>query len=42
MEILSGNMFNKYCEDKGWDFMRAISCQVITMVVAQAEMMFAC
>lgn len=42
MEVLNGNMFNKYCEDKGWDFLKAISCQVVTMIVAQAEMMFAC
>lgn len=36
MEILTGNMFNKYCEEKGWDFVRSLSCQVATMIVAQA------
>lgn len=42
IEILNGNIFNKYCEEKGWEFLKSISCQVLTMIVAQAEMMFTC
>jgi hypothetical protein len=39
MEILSGNALEKYYDLKNIQFLKALNCQMIHMIIASAEMM---